>query len=104
MGTISDFCRVLRFLGQAEYNGVTAEGLFAVRADHAFDAERRLITVLESARAIVFHGSLHPFAGFGLVSILISAKARCDFMGRSSSKRQRLRPVTISFVAVGFPR
>jgi hypothetical protein len=69
MGPISDLCGMFRFLRQTEYNGVTTEGLLAVWADHDFDTERGWITVLESARAIVFHGSLHSLSDYvGLYS------------------------------------
>ena len=77
MGAISNFSWVIRVLGQAEDNGVTAERLLAVWADQEFAADRRLITMLESARAIVFHGSLHTLTASGF--LLVSAKTGCAF-------------------------
>ena len=47
---------VMRLLGQTEQSGVTADGLFAVWADDESAVQRRLISMLGSARAIIFHG------------------------------------------------
>ena len=57
MRTVPNLSDVLRFWGEAKKNGVTADRLRAIGADHESPTQGRLIDTLGSARTIILHDS-----------------------------------------------
>ena len=57
MRTVPYLGDMLRFRGEAKKNGVTADGLPAIWADHESPTQGRLMDTLGSARAIIIHDS-----------------------------------------------